>query len=146
MSEAHGVDDPLNEKPPVSNDELSDSSIWGSDDEGMVSQTVKIRRDHHTAGYVDGVTAYKDEALQIGFDDGFPTGAEIGLQVGKIVGTLQGLGLKELEEQALEELSIEKLFCPAYFDKEANATWQGTHPLVDAWLKKLSVIQTGVPN
>lgn len=139
MCEAHGVDQPF------SNDELSDSSIWGSDDE-TISQTVKIKRDHHTAGYVDGVTAYKDEALQNGFDDGFPMGAMIGLQVGKIVGTLQGLGLKELEGQALEELSIEKLFCPTYFDKEANPTWQGIHPLVEGWLTKLKVIQTGVAN
>lgn len=151
MATPHGIDDPLNDNPPKEtpqnpSDVSSDSdSIWGSDDdETSLSQVIRVRREHHTTGYVDGLTAYKDEALQVGFDESFPIGAQIGLQVGQIIGALQGLGLKELENQALEELSAEKLFCPTYWDKEANKSWEGdTHPLIANWIRKLNIIQTG---
>jgi hypothetical protein len=111
-----------------------EDEVWGSSDDEIIPDTVRIKREHFNAGYLEGVTASKDGSLQDGFNSGYPTGASIGLHVGRVIGFFQGLGLCDLERAATAELSAEKLFSQEYWTKSAEKTWQGeSHPLIEKW-------------
>ncbi|CAN6610161.1 protein Yae1p [Trichomonascus vanleenenianus] len=145
-TEVHGFYNP--EVVPIDRSKIKvddDEDIWASSDDeqhNTISQTVAIKRQHHKAGYVDGVTASKDDALQKGFDSGYPVGAKIGLAVGQILGRLQGLGLVDLMNQAAEELEMEKLFNAMYWDDEVNKKWDGEiHPVVLKWQQKIGQLE-----
>lgn len=51
----------------------------------------RLRREHTTAGYRDGITVSKASSVQAGFDEGFGLGATIGLRAGHLVGVLEGI-------------------------------------------------------
>lgn len=111
----------------------SDDEIWGSDDDKISSQE-SLKRQHFNNGYRDGITETKENFLQIGFNDGYPHGAEIGQQVGFILGTLQGLGLKDLERAATNELSVESIFSKKYWSVDTSKLYDSeVHPLVLKW-------------
>lgn len=115
-------------------DGLTDD-VWGSADENdHISSQAPLKREHFKNGYRDGITETKEEALQLGFDDGYPVGAVIGQQVGLILGTLQGLGLRDLEKAAHVELAPENLFSDEYWNVKTEKLYMGdVHPLVGKW-------------
>ena len=55
------------------------------------SDIPRLRNIHVTNGYREGIASSKDQALQPGFDEGYPLGAILGLRVGYILGVLEGL-------------------------------------------------------
>ncbi|ANB14302.1 Yae1p [Sugiyamaella lignohabitans] len=153
MSTAHGVESPTQSSSiaqypsPTASEGGDIDDVWASSgDENnpdpengpptneVPSDLVRLRRDHFNTGYIDGITQTKDEALQTGFDEGYPIGAEIGQQAGQIIGFLQGQGLRDLERTATLELSAERLFSKEYWTSSTQKTWQGdTHPLIAKW-------------
>ncbi|KIJ49146.1 hypothetical protein M422DRAFT_161854 [Sphaerobolus stellatus SS14] len=74
----------------IQNDASSDEndSIWGDVDELPSQEWTKMVDDYTNAGYREGITAGKEEALQEGFDDGY---ASVGAPLGQEVGTLRGM-------------------------------------------------------
>ncbi|MCJ1381974.1 Essential protein Yae1, N terminal [Xylographa soralifera] len=55
------------------------------------SDIPRLRSQHSTAGYRDGLSASKPPALQPGFDESYPLGAVLGLQAGSLLGILDGV-------------------------------------------------------
>ena len=55
------------------------------------SDIPRLRQEHVTAGYRDGVTAAKASSAQAGFDEGFGLGAAIGSRAGLLLGLLEGI-------------------------------------------------------
>ncbi|KUI70227.1 Uncharacterized protein yae1 [Cytospora mali] len=51
----------------------------------------RLRQEHTTAGYREGITVAKASSVQAGFDEGFGLGATIGLKVGYLLGVLEGV-------------------------------------------------------
>lgn len=104
--------------------------IWNSEEPnpgGQESMEVKkLRKVHHSRGYVDGISSAKEENLQNGFDDAFPVGAELGFAIGEIIGRLQVLNclygsenpeLREKFKLAKQELRINNLLSKRNFDE-----------------------------
>ncbi|ROV93318.1 hypothetical protein VSDG_06906 [Cytospora chrysosperma] len=58
---------------------------------GHPSDARRLRQEHTTAGYRDGITVAKASSVQAGFDEGFGLGATIGLRVGHLLGVLEGI-------------------------------------------------------
>ncbi|KAM7222531.1 hypothetical protein V8F06_002025 [Rhypophila decipiens] len=56
-----------------------------------VSDIPRLKQEHTTAGYRDGVTIAKAASVQAGFDEGYGLGATIGAHAGRLLGLLQGL-------------------------------------------------------
>ncbi len=56
-----------------------------------VSDIPRMRSQHSTAGYRDGIAHAKSQSVQEGFDEGYPIGARLGMEVGCILGVLEGL-------------------------------------------------------
>lgn len=55
--------------------------VWASDSDVETERSpdlVKLRENHSKRGYLDGIVSSKEEKLQEGFNDGFPTGAKLG--------------------------------------------------------------------
>lgn len=105
--------------------ENSQSDVWADSDDDTainggnpVGELPKLRREHYNSGYLEGISSSKDGYLQEGFDSGYPLGATVGLEVGQILGTLQGLGLHDVERMAKNELSPEQLFSNKYYDEK----------------------------
>lgn len=108
------------------------------------SDVPRLRQEHFTSGYREGVTAAKSESIQAGFDEGFGLGATIGARAGRLLGLLEGIAaavgaatttasgsggsddaageVKHLLETAREELGIKSVFGPDYW--EADGTWK----------------------
>ncbi|POS81591.1 hypothetical protein DHEL01_v200029 [Diaporthe helianthi] len=109
----------------------------------------RLRQEHTTAGYRDGITAAKARSVQAGFDEGFGLGATVGLRVGYLLGVLEGVaaavallgrdgGPEESEglitaaedraealnllAEARAELALQVVFGPEYW--EADGTWR----------------------
>ena len=51
----------------------------------------RLRTTHITAGYRDGISISREDAVQPGFDEGYPLGATFGLTVGYLLGVLEGI-------------------------------------------------------
>lgn len=131
--------------------------IWADSDDGnteshvhsmQTSEIPKLRREHHNAGYLEGVTVSKDQYLQEGFDAGYPSGAVVGLQAGQILGTLQGLGLHDVEKIAKAELSPEQLFSHKYYneaDELARPKFneEEGHPEIVRWKEQVKKLLEG---
>ncbi|ODQ63315.1 hypothetical protein NADFUDRAFT_8805, partial [Nadsonia fulvescens var. elongata DSM 6958] len=106
----------------------------------------KVHRDHHTPGYLEGITKSKAEMLQPGFNTGYPIGGQIGKQVGYIIGVLQGLGLTEEEELARAEFSVENLLKrvddsnTGFWDENADPIWEGIHPVIAKWIDRVEAL------
>ncbi|MCJ1285395.1 Essential protein Yae1, N terminal [Xylographa opegraphella] len=55
------------------------------------SDIPRLRSQHSTAGYRDGLSVSKTPALQPGFDEGYTLGAVLGLKAGELLGMLEGM-------------------------------------------------------
>lgn len=146
-SEDHYSRTPGHHHPHHNSDNPPTTTTTSTSTTAVVGEIPKLRREHHTAGYLAGITASKDSHLQPGFDSGYPLGAEIGLQVGQILGTLQGLGLVDLERVAKGELSPELLFSNKYYrekevDELARPKYSEAdgHPEVVRWKAKVATL------
>lgn len=94
----------------------------------------RLRQEHTTAGYREGITAAKGGSVQAGFDEGFGLGATIGLRVGYLLGVLEGVAAAlsrdpsahaeavRLLAEAREELGVQVVFSPEYWD--SDGTWK----------------------
>ncbi|WEW60273.1 Essential protein Yae1, N terminal [Emydomyces testavorans] len=70
----------------------SSSSSSSSSSSTEPSELPSLRRQHHTAGYRDGLVAAKHAHVQRGFDAWFPVGAQLGVRAGVVLGVLEGMG------------------------------------------------------
>ncbi|KAI9743470.1 MAG: Essential protein Yae1, N terminal [Claussenomyces sp. TS43310] len=112
------------------------------------SDIPRMRSEHSTAGYRDGLTAAKGQYIQEGFDEGYSLGAVIGLRAGSIIGIFEGLysalagasisvdeglsgetetasavekeaqRLKTMVEKVKVELQTEQIFGPAWWGED----------------------------
>ncbi|KAI0071098.1 hypothetical protein K474DRAFT_672258 [Panus rudis PR-1116 ss-1] len=68
---------------------MDDDDLWGTDVQQLRnSEWSKISSDFENAGYREGITAGKESALQLGFDEGF---AQTGAPLGREIGLLRGI-------------------------------------------------------
>ncbi|CAK7275341.1 Essential protein Yae1, N terminal [Sporothrix epigloea] len=97
----------------------------------------RLRHDHSTAGYREGLSAGKNKTLQVGFDEGYPLGAALGTMVGGLLGLLEALVvarpadtrtadgsgefLSGLLARARQELTARSIYSPMYF--APDGTW-----------------------
>ncbi|KAL9607310.1 MAG: hypothetical protein Q9167_007769 [Letrouitia subvulpina] len=110
---------------------------------GEVSDIPRLRSTHITAGYREGISASKDQALQPGFDEAYPLGAILGLRVGYILGvleeicaahsqkarifkeeviyTLEAGRMQTLVLEAREQLKVERIFGKEFW--KSDGTW-----------------------
>ncbi|KAI0544709.1 hypothetical protein F4679DRAFT_563848 [Xylaria curta] len=125
--------------------------------------TQRLRAQHNTVGYREGITAGKAGSIQTGFDQGFSLGANIGMKAGQILGLLEGISaalaeagpteevvrVQGLLPQATAELNPESLFTPDYWASDGTWTYPvapliegdevtyldvaGQHPLILKW-------------
>jgi len=97
------------------------------------SDLVRLRQQHVTAGYRDGVTAAKADSIQAGFDEGFGLGAAVGARAGELLGLLEGLARARpgpaaapaaaaLLADAARDLGVRAVFAPEYW--AADGTWR----------------------
>ncbi|KFA69779.1 hypothetical protein S40285_02467 [Stachybotrys chlorohalonatus IBT 40285] len=122
----------------------------------------RLRTEHTTAGYREGVTAAKETSIQAGFDEGFSLGATIGLKAGQLLGTIEGIAeavradtgkdaakTEALLSDAREDLSKPSIFSPDYWSSDGNWKFDvpaeggqeevvfsdvaSAHPLVRKW-------------
>ena len=140
--------------PALSQQADDDDDVWGSPtatteveatsaSHHHPSDIPRLRQEHSTSGYRDGVAAAKGQSIQAGFDEGFGLGATIGAQAGRLLGLLEGLAaalaagegrggsgegedaaaaVAGLLERAREELGIRSVFGSEYW--EADGTWK----------------------
>lgn len=120
----------------------------------------RLRQEHTTAGYREGITVAKGTSIQAGFDEGFGLGATIGLRVGYLLGVLEGIAAALSRDASLAtahaeavrlladargELGVQAVFSREYWD--SDGTWKyevgedevvfshvaEAHPLVRKW-------------
>lgn len=97
----------------------------------------RLRQEHTTAGYREGITVAKGASVQAGFDEGFGLGATIGLRVGYLLGVLEGVAAALSRDPSLAgahaeaarllggargELGVQAVFSPEYW--ETDGTWK----------------------
>ncbi|KAI1392242.1 uncharacterized protein F4822DRAFT_120968 [Hypoxylon trugodes] len=117
---------------------LADSSDHGSLPGGYVPSldSRRLRVQHRTEGYRDGITIGKAQSIQAGFDEGFDIGANIGQAAGRILGLLEGVvaALKDNRHCPLErtigllsdaagDLSANSLFSAQYWTSDGVWTF-----------------------
>ncbi len=138
---------------PRLNDENNLDDIWGSAPSSSTSETFpnnanhirnepsdvpRLRSEHSTAGYRDGLSAAKNTTIQEGFDEGYSLGAVMGLEVGKLLGSLEGIynavqrigfsydsekkGTTTLLDTARRELRTEEVFGRDWWSEDG--TWK----------------------
>lgn len=136
------------------------------------SEMPRLRQEHVTAGYRDGVTASKAKSIQVGFDEGFSLGATIGGMAGELLGILEGIAnavrntngpassqAHDLKAQAKSELSTNSIFSKDYWDAEGMWTFEvktagpedeivfpdvaKAHPLIQKWS---GIVQAQIQN
>lgn len=133
------------------NDESSNdgSDIWASDsnpsdneqatESGNLSRDLAaLKRRHENRGYLDGLTKGGELGLQSGFDDGYPIGAQLGGLVGELLADTvwrcaTGQISKEVKDNALSELQIDKILSSEYFDTNLNLENPKDHPIILKW-------------
>lgn len=100
---------------------------------GHPSDVRRLRQEHKTAGYREGITAAKAASVQAGFDEGFGLGATIGLRAGYLLGVLEGVAAaaaagpaaaatRQLLSDARAELRLQSVFGPEYW--HPDGTWR----------------------
>ncbi|TID16803.1 essential protein-like protein Yae1 [Venturia nashicola] len=132
------------------------------------SDIQRLRSQHSTAGYREGITTSKASFMQEGFDEGYMLGAELGMRAGWIIGALEGVvrggqgvdRVKVLLKEARQELSIKGLYAPEYFGQDGVWTYDigdkfgeqederqldfrmvaAAHPLIEKWMGVVEVL------
>lgn len=97
----------------------------------------RLRQEHTTAGYREGITVAKGNSIQAGFDEGFGLGATIGLKIGYLLGVLEGVAAAlsrdpslaaahaeavKLLAEARGDLGVQAVFSPEYW--ASDGTWK----------------------
>jgi hypothetical protein len=128
------TDDPLDD---VFGSDGEDGAPPGEAQRNHPSDMYRLRQEHTTAGYREGITAAKGTSMQAGFDEGFGLGATIGLKAGYLVGVLEGIAEALSRDSSLEaeraeagrllaeakaELGARAVFSPEYWD--SDGTWK----------------------
>ncbi|KAK3697119.1 Essential protein Yae1, N terminal [Vermiconidia calcicola] len=136
-------------------------------DETHPSDIPRLRTQHTTAGYRDGLSTSKESHVQAGFDEGYALGAELGLRGGWVLGVLEGLSLsrfpaagEHLLRQAEEELDVRKLFGQEWFGEDGvwryDVAGQGeeeevtfkevaeAHPVLRKWMGIVRELASGL--
>ncbi|KAI9767317.1 MAG: Essential protein Yae1, N terminal [Geoglossum simile] len=118
------------------------------------SDLPRLRAQHHSAGYLNGVTLSKPTHLQRGFDSGYPLGASLGLRIGYILGVLAGLRELQLLKTATEELNLNKVLGEVedgwgkWLEAEGREGDEvvASHPVVERWVEIVEriAVQVGV--
>ncbi|KAI0487437.1 hypothetical protein F4859DRAFT_255979 [Xylaria cf. heliscus] len=156
------LDDVFGADPDTSIDGATESTTYGGSRE-MSLDTQRLRAQHNTVGYREGITAGKAGSIQAGFDQGFSLGANIGVRAGQILGLLEGISAALAEAgpaeesvraarllaQATAELNPEALFTSDFWAPDGTWTYPvkpeheggevvysdvaGQHPLVAKW-------------
>jgi hypothetical protein len=94
------------------------------------SEIPRLRAQHNTSGYRDGIASSKSLHTQEGFDEGYSLGAVVGRKVGYILGVLGGIAvalrnkdeehsMERLEKEAREELTVEEILGKRWWNWEA---------------------------
>ena len=127
--------------------------IWGSAPSSSTSETFssdaknvrnepsdipRLRSQHSTSGYRDGLSTAKNTTIQEGFDEGYSLGAVMGLEVGIVLGLLEGIQnavrssgghdgsdnkkMITLLETARRELRMEEVFGRDWWSEDG--TWR----------------------
>ncbi|KAK0632460.1 hypothetical protein B0T14DRAFT_560151 [Immersiella caudata] len=129
------------------NDNLNHPTITPIPEGSHPSDMPRLRQEHTTAGYRDGITVAKAKSVQAGFDEGFGLGATIGLRAGELVGILEGLvgalssssspsssvvsgveRVKGLWEEAKRELGVQVVFGKDYWEEDGTWKYEVAHP------------------
>lgn len=137
LDDVFGLDD-THSSPVFGERDDNDSSSEDTSPQHHPSDMHRLRQEHTTAGYRDGVTVAKASSIQAGFDEGFVLGATIGLKVGRLLGFLEGIaaatggGAQHSAPEAGEasqrlsdaraELDVRSVFSEAYW--HADGTWK----------------------
>jgi hypothetical protein len=147
---------------PHPSDENNLDDIWGSSPSSSTSETFlsdanhirnepsdipRLRSEHSTSGYRDGLSTAKNTTIQEGFDEGYSLGAVMGLEVGIVLGLLEGIynavrsseGHNELEqkrtsnllETARRELRTEEVFGRDWWSEDGTWRYEITGEGVD---------------
>jgi hypothetical protein len=138
---------------PRPNDDNNLDDIWGSAPSSSTSETFpsdayhvgnepsdipRLRSEHSTSGYRDGLSTAKNTTIQEGFDEGYSLGAVMGLEVGIVLGLLEGIRnavrsigdhdvsdherMMTLLEAARRELRMEEVFGKDWWSEDG--TWR----------------------
>ncbi|KAI0908326.1 hypothetical protein F4824DRAFT_492127 [Ustulina deusta] len=124
--------------------------------------TRRLRAQHNTVGYREGITAGKAGSIQAGFDQGFSLGANIGIRAGQLLGLLEGISTALAEagdsvraggllSQAAAELNPESIFTSEFWAPDGSWAYPVTashegdqisypdvadqHPLIAKWTR-----------
>ncbi|KAI1277223.1 hypothetical protein F5Y07DRAFT_363318 [Xylaria sp. FL0933] len=101
--------------------------------------TQRLRAQHNTEGYRDGVTAGKVTSLQAGFDRGFSLGATVGIRAGQLLGLLEGISAALAEtgnymradgllSRAAAELNPQSIFTSEFWAPDGSWAYPVTVP------------------
>lgn len=135
------------------NDDNNLDDVWGPAPSSSTSETFprdannirnepsdipRLRSEHSTSGYRDGLSSAKNITIQDGFDEGYSLGAVMGLEIGTVLGLLGGIynavrdsgvhdssdhkGLITLLETASRELRMEEVFGRDWWSEDG--TWR----------------------
>ncbi len=132
---ASQADDPLDDVFGLESDAPPDD---GGPSASEPSDVARLRREHVTAGYRDGLIEAKSKSIQAGFDEGFSLGATIGMRAGELVGLLEGIAraisttggsstmpspsdAEQRLAEATRELSTRSVFAAEYW--APDGTW-----------------------
>ncbi|KAI1424616.1 hypothetical protein F5Y12DRAFT_443453 [Xylaria sp. FL1777] len=134
------------------------SATRGNSD--MSLDTRRLRSQHNTVGYREGITAGKAASIQAGFDQGFSLGANIGIRAGQLLGLLEGISAALAEagdsahadallSEAAAELNPESIFTSEFWAPDGDWVYPVTasheggeivypnvaeqHPLILKW-------------
>lgn len=132
------------------------------------SSTSHIERKHNNAGYLDGITASKQDFLQEGFNSSYSHGAEMGLEAGYLLGLVQAGNVvqalnsrassnkpedwtKTFDQASSNDLGPKDIFGATFYEKSTtkfpralyNSSTESfgsakEHPNIKKWEKKVS--------
>jgi hypothetical protein len=107
----------------------------------------RMRSEHSTSGYRDGLSSAKSTTIQEGFDEGYSLGAAFGLEVGALLGMLEGIHaavlalgdymledevkIKELLDTARKDLKLEQIFSRKWWGEDGNWTYPVAEDMED---------------
>ncbi|KAJ9151825.1 hypothetical protein NKR23_g2770 [Pleurostoma richardsiae] len=143
LDDVFGADE--EEHHPHSHGPASDPTAAALDQHHLHPSDIRrLREEHATAGYREGVAIAKAQSVQAGFDEGFSLGATVGARAGQLLGVLEGIAnalrgaaaaaagdataVAEAEQadrlltEARAELGIKSVFGEEYW--AADGTWK----------------------
>ena len=137
MNNDNNLDDVFGSAPPSPiTQDLLDGVVYHSSEPSDIH---RIRSEHSTSGYRDGLSSAKSTTIQEGFDEGYSLGAAFGLEIGAMLGVLEGIyaavlalgdailddrtNIKELLDTARKELKLEEVFSRKWWGEDGVWTY-----------------------